>query len=72
LPDERCDARAEHQKLAELLEGLTVPEQELALMRFYDGFRIAEIAKMQNVPIGTIKSRLHRMIAHLRKLLQPE
>jgi len=72
LPDERYDSRAEHRKLAELIEGLSTPEQELALMRFYDGFRIAEIAQIQNVPIGTVKSRLHRMLAHLRKLLQPE
>lgn len=67
IPDESFDAAAEGVKLAEWLEGLPDWERELLFMRFYDGFKLAEIAEILNIPLGTLKSRLHRTLSRLQK-----
>jgi RNA polymerase sigma-70 factor (ECF subfamily) len=41
-------------------------QRELILLRDYHGFKYAEIAKILNVPIGTIMSRLSRVRNQLR------
>jgi DNA-directed RNA polymerase specialized sigma24 family protein len=36
-------------------------------MRFVDGFSLNEIAVSLDIPLGTVKSRLHHALARLRK-----
>jgi len=36
------------------------------LLRFVDDLSLAEIAKAMNIPLGTVKSRLHNALAALR------
>ena len=69
LGDKRMDLERERQKLADLAEDLAPEERELVFLRFYDEFSLEEIGAILNMPLGTVKSRLHRALARLRKRL---
>ena len=58
-----AEARAE---LAHALAGLPPPQREVVLMRFVDDLELQEIADALHIPLGTVKSRLHHALAHLR------
>jgi RNA polymerase sigma-70 factor (ECF subfamily) len=52
----------------ELLEKLPAGQREVLLLRFAYDFRLAEIADALDVPLGTVKSRLHNALADLRRV----
>jgi RNA polymerase sigma-70 factor (ECF subfamily) len=45
---------------------LSDEHREMLLLRFVDGLSLAEIAEVSNIPLGTVKSRLHNALACLR------
>ena len=49
-----------------LLSGLSDVQQEVVLMRFVDGLDLQAIADALEVPLGTVKSRLHSALELLR------
>jgi RNA polymerase sigma-70 factor (ECF subfamily) len=51
---------------AALLQGLSDVQQEVVLMRFVDGLDLQAIADALEVPLGTVKSRLHSALELLR------
>lgn len=69
IPDEAYSASDEAKKIAEWIEGLPKEDRELLFMRFYDGFKLKEMADILAMPVGTMKSRLHRTLSRLRKML---
>ena len=54
-------------ELAAVLAGLPESHREVLLMRFVDGLALEEIAAAIDIPLGTVKSRIHNAIAALRK-----
>jgi RNA polymerase sigma-70 factor (ECF subfamily) len=66
------DARAGRQNVAELVARLPEQQREVVLMRFADGLSLSEIAEALEIPLGTVKSRLHNALATLRESLQRE
>ncbi len=46
---------------------LPEPQREVVLMRFVDDFSMAEIAEALEIPLGTVKSRLHHALNALRE-----
>jgi RNA polymerase sigma-70 factor (ECF subfamily) len=47
------------------------PERRALLeLRYHEGFDIAQIAKILDVPEGTVKSRLHRLLEQLRQIVE--
>lgn len=52
------------------LEQLSPDQRTLLLLHDVDGWRQEDVAEVLAVPIGTVKSRLHRSRAALRKHLQ--
>ncbi len=62
LPPE--STRAE---LAAVLRLLPVEQREILLMRFVDDMALQEIANALNIPLGTVKSRLHHALTTLRE-----
>ena len=48
------------------LAGLSAERREVLTLRFVDGLSLAEIAATLEVPVGTVKSRLHLAIKQLR------
>ncbi|NBC69734.1 sigma-70 family RNA polymerase sigma factor [Paenibacillus sacheonensis] len=62
--------RDEHRimmEIRELLESLDSRTRALLLYKFYYGYRDQEIAAAWQVPIGTIKARIHRTKHRLRQ-----
>ena len=48
------------------LRGLSSPHREALLMRFVDDMDLREIAVALDIPLGTVKSRLHAALQTLR------
>src|SRR6185436_6482406 len=53
---------ASPEDLRQLLKGLSEEHREALLLRFVDGLDLAEIARAMDVPLGTVKSRLHNAL----------
>lgn len=74
-PDEgpaRSDADAASLALANAMRQLSGDHREVLALRFYEDMKIHEIAAQLNLSKGTVKSRLHYAIAHIRRLLPDE
>ena len=54
-------------ELAVVLSNLTTEQRDVLLLRFVDGFSLNEIADAMEIPLGTVKSRLHNALAFLRE-----
>jgi len=52
------------------VEMLNNEQKYICKMHAIEGFTMGEISALMKVPIGTIKSRLHRGRAKLRKILE--
>ena len=52
--------------LAVVLANLPLKQREVLLLRFEDGFSLEEIADALEIPLGTVKSRLHIALNTLR------
>ncbi len=53
-------------ELRVVLAALPEPQREALLLRYVDDLELREIAQLQGVPLGTVKSRLHQALARLR------
>ena len=53
-------------ELAQVVAALPAELSETLLLRFVDGLSLKEIATALAIPLGTVKSRLHRAVATLR------
>ncbi len=53
-------------ELAAVLKALPESQREALLMRFIDGMSLQEIADALDIPLGTVKSRLHHALQTLR------
>jgi RNA polymerase sigma-70 factor (ECF subfamily) len=58
---------AEHEPLRAALAILSAEHREVLLLRFVDGLSLGEIADAMEIPLGTVKSRLHNALATLRE-----
>src|SRR5437867_1592089 len=59
-------AASEPSELAGALRKLGEAHREVILMRFVDGLSLDEISQALDVPLGTVKSRLHTALQLLR------
>jgi RNA polymerase sigma-70 factor (ECF subfamily) len=68
-PYEIVDKLLTRQRISEALEQL--PDEQRAIIAWHDieGYTLEELAEQHHIPIGTLKSRLHRARARLRTLL---
>src|SRR5438874_1989446 len=55
-----------HEDLNAVLARLSEEHREVLLLRFVDGLSLAEIAAAMDIPLGTVKSRLHNSLETLR------
>ena len=71
--DER-EANADRETILHALERaldqLSLIERQTLTLFYFEEIPIAEIAQIQNVPVGTVKSRLFRGRAQLRTLME--
>ena len=66
---ERADAKAQGRALAAALAGLRPVEREILLLHAWADLTDAEIAEALSLPVGTVKSRLHRTRERMRNRL---
>jgi len=69
-PDAQQDAAA-RLEFAELVADLPEVEREIVILRFSDGMSLQEISDQLGIPLGTVKSRLHRALGRLRNHIEP-
>ena len=60
------DTQSSRSELAAVLAVLPDEQREVLLMRFVDNMSLKEIATALNIPIGTVKSRMHHALQRLR------
>ncbi len=53
--------------LEAVLASLPEEQREVILLRFVDGLSLGEIAEAMDIPLGTVKSRLHNGLQTLRQ-----
>ena len=63
------DLSHEAGELWDVLEKLTGDQRIVVVLRYYGGYRAAEIASMVGMPAATVRSHLHRALALLKKEL---
>ena len=54
-------------QLAAVVAALSEAHREVLLLRFVDGLSLNEIAEALEIPLGTVKSRLHNALDALRR-----
>jgi RNA polymerase sigma-70 factor, ECF subfamily len=77
--DEICDPRPSPQAVTGSREQLdlvllTIGQfeptvRDVLLLRFVEGFSLEEVAGLVDLPLGTVKSHIHRGVTRLKKLL---
>jgi RNA polymerase sigma-70 factor (ECF subfamily) len=60
------DTQSSRSELAAVLAVLPDEQREVLLMRFVDDMSLQGIATALNIPVGTVKSRLHHALQRLR------
>ncbi|MEK3978845.1 sigma-70 family RNA polymerase sigma factor [Psychrobacillus sp. FSL K6-2836] len=58
-----------HLEINEAIASLTSGEQQLIFLKYFQNTKIKEIAELEKIPEGTVKSRLHKALKSLRDFL---
>lgn len=69
-PDDALARREQAERLLEALRQLAFDEQILITLRYLLEMPESEVAETLAIPLGTVKSRLHRTLGNLRKVIQ--
>jgi len=59
-------------QLASALGKLDDSQRALITLHDMEGYSVEEVAELMDIPAGTVKSRLHRLRARLRRFIKPE
>ena len=59
------------QQVRQALDKLEPGQKQVVMLREYEGLSYEEIAKVTNLPVGTVRSKLFRAKLALRQLLSP-
>ncbi len=71
-PGVALERTEDEQQLSLAIARLSPEHRQVLLLKDIDGLKYEDIAELLAVPIGTIRSRLHRARLELRDLLVPE
>ncbi|WP_419960947.1 sigma-70 family RNA polymerase sigma factor [Psychrobacillus sp. BM2] len=58
-----------HLEINEAIASLSSSEQQLIFLKYFQNTKIKEIAELEKIPEGTVKSRLHKALKSLRDFL---
>lgn len=59
-------------RVAAAILHLSPAQRETIILRYYQDFSLAEIAAMQSIPVGTVKSRLSVALGRLKEVMAQE
>jgi len=73
-PDPECDAARQDDimRLDKALNTLSDEHRMVVMLHDCEGYKLVEIQAITGIPNGTLKSRLHRARARLKKVLREE
>jgi RNA polymerase sigma-70 factor (ECF subfamily) len=71
-PDERASAAEEAFRIHAAVDGLADGEREVIELAYFDGLSQSEVAARLGAPLGTVKTRTRRALAHLADRLAEE
>lgn len=71
-PEHQLGLTQTSERVRVALGRLNNDQQLLVSLHLIDGYTLEEVAQVLDVPLGTLKSRLHRTRAELKKILQLE
>ena len=69
-PSEQAERKEEDERLHRALGLLSAEHRMVLVLKDIDGMKYEEMAETLDVPIGTIRSRLHRARLELREVLE--
>src|ERR1700679_2997692 len=64
--ESRLMAQQELEQIWQKVEKLSRPQRAIFLLRFVEEAELAEIARVMNMPVPTVKSHLYRALDHIR------
>lgn len=64
-PAERSEVNEQRQKVREAVDRLPEILKQVVLLAYFQGLKYKEVADILEIPVGTVKSRLHAAIAKL-------
>lgn len=67
-----AQASEQREAVMRALMGLPAEQRDVVVMAYLLGYSSTEIAELRRLPVGTVKSRMQRALARLRRLLGPE
>lgn len=70
-PERQLTRKQTANQILNALDRLSVQDRALVAMRYSEGFTDSEISESTDMPVGTVKTRLHRARGKLRKILAP-
>lgn len=68
-PHDQAERRALHEQAQEWLADLNDDQRQVVVLVYYAGLTIREAAEVLHVPLGTVKSRLHRGLQALGRMV---
>jgi len=69
-PDKKQNGDEKTESLRSAIEKLSPDRRALLILRYHEDFDTGQIAEILSVPEGTVKSRLHRTMDQLRKIVE--
>ncbi|MEK4425301.1 sigma-70 family RNA polymerase sigma factor [Solibacillus sp. FSL K6-1523] len=67
LEEQHLIENAVHYDVERMLTNLTLNEQQIMYLKYYEQRKNKEIAEIQQIPEGTVKSKIHHILLKLRK-----
>ena len=71
-PDDVAHWVSNKEQVEQALRCLSNEHRQVVLLRFFTGLSLAEIAEVLRTRVGTVKSRLHRALQHMRTALEEQ
>jgi RNA polymerase sigma-70 factor, ECF subfamily len=68
-PEELAESREQSTMILMAIKQLDPRFREVVVLRELEGLDVREVAEILNLPEGTVKSRLHRALADLRRII---
>ena len=71
LPEDMLIKKQNHEKLMKTISCLDYRQRSALILRYMNGLSYTDIADILEIPLGTVKSRIHNAVCALREQLSP-
>lgn len=70
--EQRAEERASRSEWAEVMKELPVKVRAVIVLRFVHDMTLSEVADTLSIPVGTVKSRLHKGLRQVKGILEKQ